>query len=199
MTDGDRKQFSKLLTTVYGYYRRDLSPLVMDLWWNGCCRYELDTVRAVLSEHMQDPDRGSYLPLIADVTRALRGTATDRAAIAWGRVREAMESVGAYTDVVFDDPAIHCAVADLGGWPRLCRVKLEDLGYEQHRFVQSYRAYTKALPPQYPRVLIGDRAPDTEWERRGLKPPAPKACGDRALARLVHQGKATALQLKHQP
>ena len=49
----------------------------------------------------------------------LDGTVTDRAALAWGKVLEAMSSVGAYSDVVFDDPAIHAAIEDCGGWVKI--------------------------------------------------------------------------------
>lgn len=205
MTEADQGDFAQLLGVVYAYYRRDLSPLIVDLWWNGCEAYDFSQVRVVLSAHMQDPDRGQYLPLIADVSRALRGTTTDRAAVAWGNVYRAMGSVGQYSDVVFDDPAIHCAIADLGGWPRLVRVDAKDLGYEQHRFVQAYRAYLRALPADYPRVLVGDRGSDEEFTKRGMKPPL-RAWGDKARCRLVHEGRATTApalaaaprQLEHQ-
>lgn len=188
-TPEQRRAFRELIAGVYAYYRKDLSKFVLELWWNGCAPYELEVVQAILSEHMQDPDRGGYLPMVHDITRALRGTASDRAAIAWGKVVEAIGRVGQYTDVVFEDPAIHCAIADMGGWPRLCRIEPKDLGYELHRFAQFYRAYSKALPPAYPRVLVGDRAADEEWAKRGLKPPV-KAWGNKSQCRLVYEGRA---------
>lgn len=192
MTGADQPRFAQLLGVVYAYYRRDLSPLLIDLWWNGCEAYDFELVKQALGNHMQDPDVGKFLPLVADVTRVLRGTASDRAALAWGKVHEAMGSIGAYRDVVFDDPAIHCAIADMGGWPRLVRLPSKDLGFEFQRFAQFYRAYTKALPATYPRVLVGDRAPDEEWEKRGLKPPV-TPWGDRASARLVFEGRVAAM------
>jgi hypothetical protein len=203
-----RRAFRDLLAGVYAYYRKDFSDFVLKLWWNGCEPYELEDVQAILSAHIQDPDRGGFLPMINDITRALHGTAGDRASLAWGKVRQAMSDVGQYADVVFDDPAIHCAVADLGGWPKLCRVEPKDLGYEQHRFTQAYRAYTKALPSDYPRRLMGDRSSDEEFARRGLPAPTPRAAGDRRRCRIVYEGRATTMnallaapapQLEHQP
>lgn len=194
MTEDDRKAFADLIGGVYAYYEKPLSKFVLQLWWNGCEPYDIDVVQAVLSAHIQQPERdGKFLPRVSDIAMALHGTAGDRASMAWGKVRQAMADFGQYADVVFDDPAIHCCILDLGGWPKLCRVEPGQLGYEQHRFTQAYRAYTKALPPDYPRKLIGDRSPDEEFAKRGLPAPAPRAAGDRRRCRIVYEGRAGAM------
>jgi len=108
--------------------------------------------------------------------------------LAWGKTLEAMGSVGAYQDVVFDDPAIHAAVEDLGGWPKLCRTETNDLSYAQHRFSESYKAYAGRGEFPYPRRLAGDRSADSEYERRGLKLPQPALVGDREKAKAVFLG-----------
>jgi hypothetical protein len=118
--------------------------------------------------------------------RQLAGTATDRAMLAWGKVMNAMQSAGAYTDVVFDDPAIHAAVEDLGGWPKVCRGELKDLSYLQHRFTEAHRAYTGRGQFDYPRLLSGDRDPDSAYQKHGLPIPKPAVIGDKARARLVY-------------
>ena len=48
----------------------------------------------------------------------------------------------------------------------------------QHRFAQSHKAYTQRGKFDYPRMLTGDRSPDSEYERRGLPPPKPAIVGD---------------------
>jgi hypothetical protein len=111
--------------------------------------------------------------------------------LAWGKVMDAMQSVGAYTDVVFDDPAIHAAIEDLGGWPKVCRGELKDLSYLQHRFTESHRAYTGRGVFEYPRVLIGDRSPDAAYAKRGLPPPKPAVVGNPDAALHVYANGAT--------
>jgi hypothetical protein len=102
-----------------------------------------------------------------------------------------MGSVGAYTDVVFDDPAIHAVVEDLGGWPKLCRTELKELGYVQHRFCESHRAYIGRGKFDYPRRLMGDRSPDSEYLKSGLPLPKPALIGDAPRAKQVYlQGSA---------
>ena len=188
MTDNEKQAFAHLLTDVMAYYRQDATEFMLSVWWGACSRFSMEQVRKALQRHATDPEHGQFAPKVADVVRVLSGTTTDRAALAWGKVHEAMSAVGAYTDVVFDDPAIHAAAEDMGGWPKMCRTDLKELGLLQHRFMQSYRAYVERGQFDYPRRLAGDRSPDNEYEKVGLKPPRPALIGDPERAKLVFQG-----------
>jgi len=186
MQPSDRAPFAQLITDVLAYYRQDASRFVLDLWWNACQAFELEQVRAALQRHATDSERGQFAPKVADLARILQGTSTDRAALAWGRVHEAMGAVGAYQDVVFDDPAIHAVIEDLGGWPKVCRTKLDELSYLQHRFTEAHRAYTGRGEFEYPRRLMGDRSPDHEYSAKGLPPPKPALVGNAERAKQVY-------------
>lgn len=192
MQPSERSAFAQLITDVLAYYRQDASRFVLDLWWGACQPFELAQIHQAMQRHATDPEHGRFAPRVADVVRILAGTAADRAALAWGKTLEAMGSVGAYTDVVFDDPAIHAAVLDLGGWPKVCRTDLKDLGYLQHRFCESHRAYTGRGTFDYPRCLGGDRSPDSEYAKVGLPPPRIAFIGNAERARLVYEGGSAA-------
>lgn len=187
MTNQDKVAFKDLLTDVMAFYRQDVSPFALSVWWQACEGFDFEQVAKALTGHAMDPERGQFAPKPADVVRQLAGTATDRAMIAWGKAHDAMGRVGAYSDVVFDDPAIHAVVDDLGGWPRLCRTELSELSYLQHRFTESYRAYVGRGQFEYPRRLTGDRAPDELYAKRGLPPPKPAVIGDLVKAREVYR------------
>lgn len=191
MRDTERIDFGALVTSALAYYRQDCTEFTLAVWWEGCKPFSLEQVSKALTGHATDPDRGQYAPKVADVVRILGGTSTDRAALAWGKVYDAMCSVGAYTDIVFDDPAIHAAVSDMGGWPKMCRSDMAELSYLQHRFCESYRAYAGRPGFEYPRVLGGDRSPDELYAKRGLQPPKPAVVGDVERARLVYKGGAS--------
>lgn len=182
----DHSEFSALLTDALAFYRQDVSRFALDVWWAACERFDIEQVRAALTAHAMDPERGQFPPKPADVVRHLAGTATDRAMLAWGKVHGAMSDVGAYRDVVFDDPAIHAVIEDLGGWPKVCRGDLKELSYLQHRFTEAYRAYAGRGEFEFPRVLVGDRAPDEAFERKGLNPPKPACVGDPERAARVY-------------
>lgn len=188
MTDNEKPEFAQLLTDVMAYYRQDVSPFVLGLWWNACHGFEFGRVRAAIQRHCVDPERGQFAPKVADLARILQGTTTDRAALAWGKAIDAASRVGGYQDVVFDDAAIHAAIDDLGGWPKFCRSETKDLSYLQHRFCQSYGAYADRGTFDYPRRLAGDRSPDDMYTKRGLPPPKPAVIGDVVQARLVYTG-----------
>ena len=188
MKPSDFREFSKLVSDVMAYYRQDASIFTIQLFWNACKNVELDQLQRAFQAHCLDAERGVFPPKVADIVRALDGTVTDRAALAWGKVLEAMSSVGAYSDVVFDDPAIHAAIEDCGGWVKICRSQTEELSYLQHRFCQSHKAYTGRGQFEYQRRLIGDRSTDHEYATRGIPLPRPGIVGDIDKARAVYRG-----------
>lgn len=187
MKPNEKTALYAVLSDVMAYYRQDTSEFMLAVWWNACQTFDLEQVTTALTRHATDPERGQFAPKVADIVRILSGTPTDRAQLAWGKVLEAMQRVGAYTDVVFDDPAIHAAVEDLGGWPKLCRSKNDDLGYIQHRFCESHKAYVNKGAFAHPRILMGDRSPDSEYAKKGLPVPKPAVIGEVEAARLVYR------------
>lgn len=188
MKPHDKSALVTLVTDALAYYGKPVSTFTLQVWVQACQPFELEQVTKAMTAHATDPERGQFAPKVADIVRILSGTATDRAALAWGKAFEAMSSVGAYTDVVFDDPAIHAVVEDLGGWPKMCRTELKELSYLQHRFTESYRAYAGRGQFDYPRRLPGDRSPDSEYLKAGLKLPRPALVGNSESCKRVYQG-----------
>lgn len=188
MQQSDKAALAALVTDVLAYYRQPVSEFTLSVWWSACQPYTLEQIRKAMTAHATNPDGGQFAPKVADVIRILDGTHTDRAMLAWGKVHEAMSAVGAYQDVVFDDPAIHAVVEDLGGWPKLCRTDIKELGYVQKRFCDGHKAYTGRGEFAYPRRLMGDRSADDTWTAKGLEPPRPALVGDRDKAAMVFQG-----------
>lgn len=188
MQKDDFERFGTVLTALSELYSKSLSQGAITLWWQALERFDFEQVSRAIRAHTEDAQSGQFMPKPADLIRVLEGTATQRAALAWGAVFDAMQRVGAYQDVVFDDPVIHAVVEDLGGWPKLCRGSASELSYLQHRFAESYRAYRGRQSFEYPRRLVGDRSSDEMYLRRGLPPPKPVVLGNVEQARLVYQG-----------
>ncbi|AVS68149.1 hypothetical protein C8245_23015 [Paracidovorax avenae] len=188
MRDEDREDFAVMVTATMAYYRQDISDFVLDVWWNACRPFDFEQIKKAINRHIADPEHGKFPIGVADVARLLQGTATDRAAVAWGKCHDAMSRVGAWQNVVFDDPAIHAVIEDLGGWSKLCRMPLPEMGHVQHRFLEAHRAYTRLESFDYPRMLQGAADGAGEYAKYGLKPPKPVIVGDVERARLVYQG-----------
>lgn len=185
MQPTEKSKFVGMLSDVMAYYGKDASPFLIGIWWDACSGVSFEQVAKAINSHVKDAERGVYAPKVADIVRALQGTSTDRATLAWGKVLGAMGSVGAYQDVVFDDPAIHAAIVDCGGWQKVCRGDLKEISFLQHRFCQSHKAYTERGEFEYPRMLGGDRSPDSEYLKFGRPLPKPAIVGDPARAAMV--------------
>jgi hypothetical protein len=196
MSPNDYPKFIEALVGAHDFYGKELSEFGTQVWIEAVKTFDLAQVLKALSAHLMDPARGQYMPKPSDIVRNLQGTQTDRSLVAWGKVAGAMSSVGAYSDVVFDDPLIHLCVADLGGWVKVCRTTYDEQSYLQHRFCESYRAYaSRGVPVDYPARLTGAGSGQDDYAKRGLMPPAPCLVGDVKAARLVLAGGSAAKQL----
>jgi hypothetical protein len=158
MTPNDHRRFLALLTGVHSFYRQDLTDFAEGVWRRAMEPYAIEAIERAFDAHSQDPKAGSFMPKPADLIRLLDGSHEDRAAVAWSKVHQAMARVGAYATVAFDDPAIHSAVTDLGGWPAMCAGTIDELPFLQRRFAQAYSAHSRAgsaHPPMLPGLHDG--------------------------------------------
>jgi hypothetical protein len=191
MHDADRPAFAALLTDVLAFYRQDVSRFSLSVWWQACVPFALEQVTKAMTAHAVDPERGQFAPKPADIVRQLAGTQTDRSLLAWGRVHAAMATVGAYASVAFDDRAIHAAVVDMGGWPKLCRSTLDELPFVQRRFCEAHRAYSSRPDAPAPAVLIGESEAANMAAGRGASQALPVLIGDRPAAERIARGEST--------
>jgi hypothetical protein len=156
----EKQKFLQLLKGVHDFYRIDLTEFATGVWWRACRGFAFEQVAKAFDAHLADPKSGQFMPKPADLVRVLHGTHEDRSLIAWGKTLDAMRSVGAYQSVAFDDPVIHAVVLDLGGWPKLCRVTLDEMPFIQKRFCDAYGAYSKhranGAAVEFPGRLCGE-------------------------------------------
>lgn len=185
MAPHDKPAFVALLTQAIGFYSQAVSPFAVGVWWQACEAFELEQVAKALTAHALDPDRGQFAPKPADLVRVLRGTLADRSLIAWGKVLDAMQRVGAYRTVVFDDGAIHAAISDMGGWPAICRGNVDEMAFTQKRFCDLHRAYSARPDAAYPAQLLGEHAMANRLAGHGAE--APMLVGDAQRAQTVER------------
>lgn len=172
----DFDKFAAALGGIAELYGKPVSEVAQRIWWEALKQFDIKDVERAMIAAIKSPDTGQFMPRPADIIRMIEGTTGDRALLAWSRVQDTMRSVGAYNSVAFDDPAIHAAVESMGGWPKLCREKVEELPFLQKRFCDLHRAHTLSpesrpiayLPGEYEQtnamsgrptakpVLIGD-------------------------------------------
>jgi hypothetical protein len=200
MQASEKPQFAQRVGQVLGFYGQPFNHFAVAMWWQACQEFELDQVAAALARHIADPERGTVAPMPADVVRCLQGTHSERSLLAWSKVLSAMQRVGAYSSVAFDDAAIHAAIDDLGGWPQLCREPLEVLAQTQRRFCHAYQVHVKAGVLVYPGLLLGESDSENQIKGRPVAPPV--LVGDPVRAQhIVDEGARVALvaMVVHRP
>lgn len=184
MQPTDQHQFRQLMAGVYDFYARDLSEFSLSVWWGAMRPYEFTEVKGALNRHVVDPDGGRFLPKPADVVRLLEGGREDAAALAWGKVMKALQGAWASESLVFDDPVIHAAIRDMGGWPLLAAITNDEVPFRQREFETRYRAY-RGRDFDYPAVVAGTS--DIHNARIGAALAPPKMIGDPEKCLLVKQ------------
>ena len=188
MTPADRRRFITLLTGVHGFYRVDMTDFAVGVWQRALEPYAIEAIERAFDAHARDPKAGSFMPKPADLVRVLDGTAEDRALIAWSKVLGAIQSVGGYSTVAFDDAAIHPAIVDLGGWVKVCEITMDELPFLQRRFTAAYAAHLRAGTPHAP-LLIGRH--DAENARIGAERQKPVLIGNESAALAVIESGST--------
>jgi len=152
--DSRGKALLTTLTGVYSFYGKEMSQFHLAVWLRALEGFEMGVISRAFDAHMTDPESGQWLPKPADIVKHLQGTRAERSAVAWGLVLQACQRVGAYASVAFDDPVVHCVIEDLGGWPAVCRINIDELPFLEARFHKSYAAHAKAGTQHQP-CLIG--------------------------------------------
>lgn len=171
MQQSDLAGFQALLTDALAFYRQDVSEFALSVWWQACRPFALEQVQKAFTAHATDAERGRFPPMPADIVKQLQGTQTDRSLMAWGKVLEGIQRVGAYQSVAFDDPAIHAAVEDLGGWTTICRSDMKELPHLQRRFAEAHRAYCGRQGFAFPAYLPGESEAANRTAGKRVAPP----------------------------
>lgn len=198
MQTNDIPQFIQMLHNLCEMYGKPrMSDEVAMLHFGALQDYSLEDVRKGFFAALRNPDSGQFMPRPADVIRELSGSSDTRAAVAWAKVRHAIERVGHMPSVVFDDAVIHAVVADMGGWAQLSTITYDELPFRERDFLRFYRAYMGRDLGDYPRKLAG--MAETENTAAGHAVAEPQLLGDAQRCLAVMRGGSDKPRLTVQP
>lgn len=156
MNINELDEFNGMFEGLCAYYDRKASPMLAEIYWRGLSAYDFKDVRRAFDAHMHNADTGQFMPKIADVERYIHGNSSARSMRAWMRVANAIQRVGTYESVAFDDPLIHACIEDMGGWHQMGIIENDDLPFKIREFEKRYTAYTQVAPARtVPMRLIG--------------------------------------------
>lgn len=188
MTPMQRPEFYELWMNACEPYGKNFVPSTnsLDFIFNALRGYELEEISAALNAHSMNPDDGRFAPKPADIVRHLVGDTGSLAQAAWTKVITAIERVGSYESIVFDDPLVMAVVRDMGGWLELNRMTNESMPFKQNEFVTRYRGFLNNPPSSYPPKFIGLEEAENERSGHGRKV-QPRLWGDPAKCQLVYE------------
>src|SRR3990167_3921379 len=92
MMQNEFDEFSQLLADTAGYYRQNLSPATVRIYWAALHRYDLATVRSLLDGHIKT---AKFMPTVSellDVLRELDGRPSPEEA--WSDVARSLNDEG---------------------------------------------------------------------------------------------------------
>mgnify|MGYP003649678851 FL=1 len=155
MKSTDKQRFCEMLTGLGEYYGKPISKMMMDIYAQGLANYDIDDISKAFSTHVRNPDNGQFMPKIADVERSLNGNSATRAMRAWNKVTKAVQEIGTYRTVKFDDPLINSVIQDMGGWTAIGQITEDELPFRIKEFEKRYQAYLQISPSEPVSALIG--------------------------------------------
>lgn len=148
-------EFAKLITAIGIFYDKPMNEFMLDIYWRCLNAYGFSVIREACNTHLKDPDQGRFMPKPADLIRHLRKADSAKAMAAWDQVNRAMRAVGGYKSVRFEDLLIHCVIADMGGWIRVCETDQRNYACRAAEFEQRYLRYLENPPQKWPLQLSG--------------------------------------------
>jgi len=112
----------------------------------------------------------TFFPKPVELIELIEGKREEQSTLAWEALLDAMQHVGAYQSVEFEDGRIARAVRLLGGWQKACMTQTRYLNAFRNDFVKVFNS----LPPETgPEVLegIGEMSALAEGYPDRVKPP----------------------------
>ena len=138
MHEKEKPEFLKMILAVGMLYKETPVTGVIEIYWAALKSLSLQEVGNGITRHVQDADRGRFMPRPADILYFARPK--KEPVVAWSQVERAMAINGAYKTVQFEDEVINAVVKDMGGWPWICKQDLDE-PWTQKEFERRYESY----------------------------------------------------------
>jgi hypothetical protein len=156
MHDVDRTEFYAVWVALADLYGKTIQPKSAEIVFAVLRRYDIGTIKRAIAAHLADTESGQFMPKPADIIRQIEGGSDVRALNAWTKVDDAIRNVGSWASLVFDDPAIHCCVEDMGGWMQFASVTNDELPFLRNQFTKRYQGYITNPPTRWAKRLMGE-------------------------------------------
>lgn len=172
MQETDFKEFSTKLAALAVVYDKPMTRDSVKLYFLTLQDLPISQVIGAFN-HLARTSK--WFPKPAEIRDAITGDVAAMAAIAYDRFLKALESVGTYQTVIFDDPVIHAVVQAMGGWVELGQKQFDE--WTRKEFERLYIVYKKNPSPEATPLRLVGRI-EAHNGAHGYKVPEPVLIGD---------------------
>ena len=142
MTTERQMQIATAITTISEVYERELSVAAVAIYVTTLQRFEPQLIIKALQRHVEDPERGRFMPRPADIIVHLRPDGSATAFNAWTKTLKVIH--GQRQASTISDPLVHQIVHAMGGWSVLRYGREDELPHRFEQFVRHYRQMSKS-------------------------------------------------------
>jgi hypothetical protein len=136
----DHKQFLNHFAVLSETFDKKCSKELTRIYARSLEKFPIDVVTKALDAAVTTC---RFFPKPVELIElCVGGNTVDQAEIEWGKVIGAVEHVGPYKSVVFDDPTTMAVIETSGGWVRFCQdITFQNATFKRKDFVASWKAY----------------------------------------------------------
>ena len=149
MDKTDNQAFKTLMIGMGEVFDKELSPALMEIYWQALKPYPITKVKAAVNEIIQHRTFSKF-PLPGEITEQIapRVEIEEKALLQAEKVMDKIEESGAYYSVTFDDPITTSVIVQMGGWIRVCSesttmAKKDQTAFWRKDFIKLYCAIAR--------------------------------------------------------
>ena len=146
----DKESFFRIMATFGVIFEKNVDKEKMEAYFHLLKSYSIEQI-SVAAEIIGKERTTASFPKPAEIIQAIEGNPEEQALLAWHKVLEAVQTIGATYSVQFNDPKIHSVIERMwGSWIELCKMRIEDTTWYQKDFERAYKSMKGAkIHPNY--------------------------------------------------
>ena len=153
MEQKDFKRFTFAMAGLEENFDSECSNAKVKLYFTTLSDISIEQVESAIQKILRESVYSKF-PTIGAIRQAALGSTDDRAVLAWRKVFKAIQCVGQYRSVKFDEPVIHSVIELMGGWENLCLMEQKEIQWKEKEFVNLYKSL-QGKNIRHPECMLG--------------------------------------------
>lgn len=139
MNKKDDKEFALLMAALAQNFESECPTTKVKLYSSFLSDLEIGQLKVAIDKIINESIYPKF-PTIGAIRQAAFGSTDEQAILAWRKVFRAVQCVGQYRSIQFDEPVIHSVIELMGGWENLCIMQQKDVQWREKEFINVYKS-----------------------------------------------------------